>query len=112
MQSEYDSESVASGSQASMLERKQENMKNSKSKEPNLSNITIDDQGSISIESVNIRQIVVKYYMIDAEVLFSRAPFLKNNTEEFSYVKPCLQTLVQMIETGDDDELMTQFVVK
>jgi hypothetical protein len=29
--------------------------------------------------------------MIDAEMLFSRAPFLKNNAEEFSYVKPCEQ---------------------
>ena len=77
-----------------MLERKQENLKNSKSKEPNLSNIQIDESGTLSIETVNIRQIAVKYYMIDAEVLFSRAPFLKNNTEEFSYVKPCLQTLV------------------
>jgi len=45
--------------------------------------------------------------MIDAEVLFSRAPFLKNNTEEFSYVKPCVQTTVQMREPKDDDELMT-----
>ena len=77
-----------------MLENKQENMKNSKSKEPNLSNIQIDEEGTISIESVNIRQITVKYYMIDAEVLFSRAPFLKNNTEEFSYVKPCVMTPV------------------
>ena len=77
-----------------MLEKKQENMKNSKSKEPNLSNIKIDEEGTISIESVNIRQVVVKYYMIDAEVLFSRAPFLKNNTEEFSYVKPCVMSLV------------------
>ena len=73
-----------------MLERKQENLKNSKSKEPNLSNISIDEQGTLSIETVNIRQVAVKYYMIDAEVLFSRAPFLKNNTEEFSYVKPCV----------------------
>ena len=95
-----------------MLERKQENLKNSKSKEPNLSNIQIDESGTLSIETVNIRQIAVKYYMIDAEVLFSRAPFLKNNTEEFSYVKPCLQTLVQMREAIDDDELMTQFVNK
>lgn len=23
------------------------------------------------------------------EILFSRTPFLKENTEEFSYVKPC-----------------------
>lgn len=107
MQSEYDSESITSGSQASMLEKKQENMKNSKSKEPNLSNIQIDEEGTISIETVNIRQVVVKYYMIDAEVLFSRAPFLKNNTEEFSYVKPCVLTPVQMREPSDDDELMT-----
>ncbi len=112
MQSEYDSESITSGSQASMLEKKQENMKNSKSKEPNLSSIQIDEEGTISIESVNIRQVTVKYYMIDAEVLFSRAPFLKNNTEEFSYVKPCVMTPVQMREVGDDDELMTQFVEK
>lgn len=77
-----------------MLEKKQENMKNSKIKEPNLSNIQIDEEGTISIESVNIRQVTVKYYMIDAEVLFSRAPFLKNNTEEFSYVKPCVMTPV------------------
>ena len=90
-----------------MLERKQENLKNSKSKEPNLSNISIDEQGTLSIETVNIRQVAVKYYMIDAEVLFSRAPFLKNNTEEFSYVKPCVQTLVQMREANDDAEVMT-----
>ena len=31
----------------------------------------------------------VKFYIIDAEILFSRTPFLKENTEEFSYVKPC-----------------------
>ena len=89
-----------------MLERKQENMKNSKSKEPNLSSIQIDEQGTLSIESVNIRQVIVKYYMIDAEVLFSRAPFLKNNTEEFSYVKPCVQTNLQMREATDEEELI------
>ena len=37
---------------------------------------------------MNIKTITVKYYIIDAEILFSRAPFLKENTEEFSYVKP------------------------
>ncbi len=30
----------------------------------------------------------VKYYIIDVEILFSRAPFLNESTEEFSYVKP------------------------
>lgn len=30
----------------------------------------------------------IKFYIIDVEILFSRTPFLKENTEEFSYVKP------------------------
>jgi hypothetical protein len=34
---------------------------------------------------------VVKFYIIDAEILFSRTPFVKENTEEFSYVKPCFK---------------------
>jgi len=37
---------------------------------------------------VNIESITIKYYIIDAEVMFSRAPFLQNNAEQFSYVTP------------------------
>lgn len=32
---------------------------------------------------------MVKFYFIDVEIMFSRTPFLTENTEEFSYVKPC-----------------------
>jgi len=85
---DYDSE--LTGSEASLKERKQENMKQSKSKEPVLSSTQIDEQGTLTIETCNIRTVVVKYYMIDAEILHSRAPFLKDNATEFSYVKPCL----------------------
>ena len=91
MQSEYGTESEYTGSEASLRERKQENLKKSKSKEPVLSQTLIDEQGALTIETVNIQTVTVKYYMIDAEMLFSRAPFLKNNAEEFSYVKPCEQ---------------------
>lgn len=87
-QNDYDSEYT--GSEASLKLRKQENMKKSKNTEPVLSQTLIDDKGTLTIESVNIKSVLVKYYMIDAEILFSRAPFLKNNAEEFSYVKPCL----------------------
>ena len=31
---------------------------------------------------------MVKYYLIDAEILFSRSPFVKDQAEKFSYVKP------------------------
>lgn len=91
MQSEYGTESEYTGSEASLRERKQENLKKSKSKEQVLSQTLIDEQGALTIETVNIQTVTVKYYMIDAEMLFSRAPFLKNNAEEFSYVKPCEQ---------------------
>ena len=43
---------------------------------------------SIKVEYNNIPKITVKYYVIDPEVLFSRAPFLNQNTEDFAYVKP------------------------
>lgn len=42
----------------------------------------------------------VKYYIIDVEILFSRAPFLKDNTEEFSYVKPKM-TIQRQVEVGE-----------
>lgn len=49
--------------------------------------------------------------MIDAEILFSRAPFLKNNAEEFSYVKPCLQLNIDMFTSPDDSmQYMTKNV--
>ena len=82
---EDDGESVGdgSGTDASLrlAERKKANMKNSIKREPNISNIEIDDKGEITIESVNIREITCNYYIIDAEILFSRQPFLKDNTE-------------------------------
>ena len=51
--------------------------------------IKIIEKQHISLESFNIRSVIMKFYIIDVEILFSRTPFLKENTEEFSYVKPC-----------------------
>jgi hypothetical protein len=64
-----------------IAERKAENLKKSKKREPNISNIDIDENGNLKIETVNIESLTVKYYIIDAEVMFSRAPFLQNNAE-------------------------------
>jgi hypothetical protein len=70
--------SDGTGSDATLriAERKQENLKKSKKREPNMSNIETNENGSLKIETVNILAISVKYYIIDAEVMFSRAPFL------------------------------------
>ena len=81
-------------------------MKASLKREPNISNIDIDDKGEISIESVNIKEITLNYYIIDAEILFSRQPFLKDNAEQFSYVKPFSSIKKAMLGDGrpEDEE--------
>jgi len=58
----------------------------------------IDTVGTLHIETVNLASITVKYYIINAELLFSRQPFLKDNTEGFSYVKPFHTLTHQMLQ--------------
>mmetsp|Transcript_20692 Transcript_20692/g.19713 ORF Transcript_20692/g.19713 Transcript_20692/m.19713 type:complete len:436 (-) Transcript_20692:159-1466(-) len=62
------------------------NYKKSIKKEPLLQAEVLD--GKLDIELQNIHTIYIKFYLIDVEILFSRAPFLKEKTEEFSFVKP------------------------
>jgi len=39
------------------------------------------EQGdTITIETTNIKAVIAKFYIIDVEILFSRTPFLKENT--------------------------------
>jgi hypothetical protein len=72
-----------------MEDERKKNKKESKKRDPNITSIELDQTtGALTIESVNIKQIQIKYYIINAEILFSRAPFLKDNAEGFSYVKP------------------------
>jgi len=115
MEGESEASSVGdgTGSEASLklAERKKDNMKKSKQKEPTISQIDIDEEGKLTIESVNIKKVTVKYYMIDAEILFSRAPFLKNNAEEFSYVKPYYTHVEQMVPENADIEQLTTYVI-
>ena len=58
-------------------------------KEPTLS-AELEAEGVVSVTTSNIANIKIKFYLIDVETLFSRAPFLTQQTEEFSYVKPYL----------------------
>lgn len=79
-------------------------MKKTKKREPNISNIDIDEAGNIKIETVNIESVTLKYYIIDAEVMFSRAPFLTNNTEQFSYVTPYFQIEKRILSEGASEQ--------
>lgn len=72
---------------AMIREQRKLNKKTFQKREPNMS-VEVDSQGTLKLETTNIQTVVVKYYIINAELLFSRQPFLKDNTEGFSYVKP------------------------
>ena len=82
-------------------EQKKQKYKQSIKKEPRLScEISETEKGVLEVEAANIKQVTVKFYIIDAEILFSRTPFLKTNTEEFSYVKPCHKLDVEVSNGG------------
>ena len=73
------------------IDKKKENLKKSKKLEPTL-DFNIEDK-KWNIDYTNIESVTVKYYIVNPEILFTRAPFLIQNTEEFSYVKPVYQTI-------------------
>ena len=96
-----------------MEDARKVNKKVSKRRDPNITSIEMDQNtGALTIESVNIKQIQIKYYIINAEILFSRAPFLKDNAEGFSYVKPFHTIEQQMVVAGADEQTMNSTVKK
>ena len=54
--------------------------------------ISVDeDTGLLKIESSNIPMFTIRYYLIDAEILFSRSPFVQESAWQFTYIKPMLE---------------------
>lgn len=71
------------------IDKKKENLKKSKKLEPTLDfNIT---EKECFVDFTNVESVTVKYYIVNPEILFTRAPFLIQNTSDFSYVKPIFQ---------------------
>ena len=46
------------------------------------------DKTNLVIVHTNISKINIKFYLIDLEILFSRTPSLKSNSNDFSFVQP------------------------
>lgn len=61
---------------------------------------------------MNIKSITVKYYLINAELLFSRSPFLKSNAESFSYVSPFTKIVKQVLLADADETQLNAFVTE
>jgi hypothetical protein len=108
VEEEEQKQSIAGLDVASMTEEQRKlKLKQSMKKEPRLTfEISETDKGTLELESANIKSVAIKFYIIDAEILFSRTPFLKTNTEEFSYVKPChvLEKTFEVDPDGDSSD--------
>ena len=93
-----------------IVEKRKENKKKSVKREPNLNSVEVDANGAIKLETVNVREVVVKYYNINAELMFTRAPFIKDNTEAFTYVMPFHTEKKQMVPIDADDAQLNAVV--
>lgn len=65
---------------------KDKNLKKSKELEPYL-HVEMKNK-RIKVDHENIESIEIKYYIIDPEILFSRAPFITQDSNDFAFVKP------------------------
>lgn len=59
----------------------------------------------IQVDYENVESIDIKYYIIDPEILFSRTPFLVQDTEDFAYVKPS-QTDTAILNPSNKTEMV------
>jgi hypothetical protein len=71
-----------------------------------------EKNGTLTIESVNVRHVEIKYYMINAELMFSRAPFLKDSAEGFSYVMPFVTLKKEMVNEQEHAQKVGSIVRK
>lgn len=63
-------------------------------------------QGLIKINFRGIEQLVLKFYKIDLEVLFSKSPFLTNIGKSFSYVSPYMELrnpTAKIVENSEEE---------
>ena len=99
---------VSNTTQTETSQKKTVNKRAAKKSEPNISHFAFDNDGTLSLETVNIKSVTIKYYLIDAELLFSKSPFLTTNAEQFSYVAPFQQMKVEIHpETATELQLVT-----
>ena len=62
--------------QTELTEKRASNKRKAKKNEPNINNFSFDSDGTLTLETINIKTITMKYYLIDAELLFSKSPIL------------------------------------
>ena len=57
------------------------------------------DAKKVRVDSQNLSEVRVNYYLMDIEVLFSRTPFAQHDSKQFSLVVPNLTQVVPLADT-------------
>jgi len=91
---EYDGVVIDEKMEIDEEERKERSQKKELESEAQL-DISLDGKELVVVYN-SIKTIKVKYYIIDLEILFSRTPFLAQNTEDFSFVQPNSSELIDL----------------
>ncbi len=58
----------------------------------------VDESGTIKVNYRNVEQLVVNYYLMDIELLFSRKPFVQNEGARLSAIEPNLSETVALVQ--------------
>ena len=75
-----------------------------KAKKEEYINLSIKDK-KITVLYKNIKSLEAKFYLIDVEILFSRSPFMKKKTNDFSYVIPNMKKTYEVEEKNSESKL-------
>jgi hypothetical protein len=75
--------------------KKKQATKNVVATEPKLQ-FTVESDRTLKIIYQNIDKFTIKFYLIDLEILFSRTPFIKSNSDDFSFVLANFSQVVEL----------------
>ena len=104
---EYEGKEICSDIDAILDEekKKKQKVKNVIEAEPKLV-FTIENKSQLNISYSNISEIFIKFYLIDLEILFSSTPFIKSNSDDFSFVQPNFVEKVILEKSTKEQELI------
>ena len=75
-------------------------------------NFVVEDS-AIKVNYINVKSCVIRFYLVDLEVLFSRNPFLMSSSSNFSYSKPAREIIYALDISGKEEiKLPEEFLNK
>lgn len=85
---EFDGDQVVKGQENEEVQISKNQMQADKEEALSSKMSMCNGQHKLEISYTNLKQVTIKYYIFDLEVLFSIHPFIKQNYDQFSLIQP------------------------